>query len=73
MLAMGLPVVLWYLVVAVVSISGQIEAFEDIGSEDHSRWEGWYTQGMFMALTAFFILVAVLVALQLRRSDRNAT
>lgn len=55
------------------AIDREIGAFQDIGSEDHGRWEGWGIEWMFLALTLYLVAVTVGVALQLRRKRADAT
>ena len=71
--ALWLPVFLWYAWASVGAIWGMIGTFQDYGSEDHSRWEGWYTEWMFLAFTAFLIYVTVQVTIQIRRRPGDAT
>lgn len=71
----GWLVVLGYYVLAAYgSIVRQIEAFQDIGSEDHGRWEGWGTEWIFLTITIYFVAVAFGVALQVRwKKNTHAT
>jgi hypothetical protein len=55
------------------AIVREIEAFQDIGSEDHGRWEGWGTEWMFLTITIYLVAVTVGVALQVRRRRVHAT
>ena len=64
----------WSLVVAeyawsvLLQIQQHVEAFEDIGSEDHSRWEGWSVELVFLGFTAWFVVI--LVALTVYRPKK---
>jgi hypothetical protein len=68
-----LPVFGWYAWATVQTIWREIEAFQDMGSEDHSRWEGWETEWMFLAFTMYLALLTVCLALQIRRKPAHAT
>lgn len=72
-LTLWLPVFLWYAGVSAGAIWSEIGVFQDYGSEDHSRWEGWHTEWVSLTFTAFLIWVTVQVALQIRKRARNAT
>jgi hypothetical protein len=70
----GWLVVLGYYVWAAYgAIVREIEAFQDIGSEDHGRWEGWGTEWILLTIAVYFVAVAVGVALQVRRKKAHAT
>lgn len=62
-----------YAWIAYDAVMGEIGAFQDIGSEDHSRWEGWPTEWKLLALTIFIVLLAVSVALRVPRKPGHAT
>jgi hypothetical protein len=62
-----------YASVAYGAIVREVDAFQDIGSEDHGRWEGWGTEWIFLALTLYLVAVTVGVALQVRRKHADAT
>ena len=69
-LALWLPVFLWYAWASVGAIWGLIGTYQDYGSEDHSRWEGWQTEWIFLSFTAFLICVTAQVTIQIRRAPR---
>lgn len=68
----------WVLVVGgyvwsvLLQIQQHLGAFEDFGSDDHSRWEGWGAEFAFLGLTAWClgVLVALVVC---RPTNANAT
>lgn len=66
----------WALVVGTYSwsvfldIREHIGAFEDLGSEDHGRWEGWGTELLLICMTAWLVLVLILLVA--RRPKRTA-
>ncbi len=66
-------VVFWYAWSVFDQIPRHIEAFQDKGSGDHGSWEGWGMELAFIAFTAWFIAVAILVAVNHPRRVVNAT
>jgi hypothetical protein len=62
-----------YAWLALGAIEREIGAFEDIGSEDHSRWEGWGLEAGFLAYTAFLVLLSAAAAVHVRKMAVNAT
>ncbi|MES2952315.1 MAG: hypothetical protein V4858_27625 [Pseudomonadota bacterium] len=72
-LALWLPVFVWYAWASLGAIWDAIDRFQDYGSEDHGRWEGWHTERMFLSFTAFLIYVTVQVSIQIRRRPLDAT
>lgn len=69
----------WVLVVGTYSwfillqVQQHIGAFEDMGSEDHSRWEGWGTELVLLGITAWLLLVLVLVLISPPKKLAHAT
>lgn len=69
----------WLLVVGVYAwwasafVIRQVGAFEDLGSEDHSRWEGWSREWMHLALMVFLIGVAIAAVMNFPKRGRHAT
>jgi hypothetical protein len=68
-----LPLLLWYAWGSFQAILREIGAFRDYGSEDHSRWEGWHTEWMFLAFTALLVCLTLLIAVQGRLRRQDAT
>jgi len=68
-----LPVLLWYSTRTLQVVVRQVGAFQDYGSGDHSRWEGWHTEWIFLSFAAFLVFVTVAVALQIRAQGQDAT
>lgn len=75
-LLLGLPVVVWYAWATAGSLWREIGAFDDYrtyGREDHTRWEGWQTEWIFLVFTIFLGSVATCVVLHILRRPRHAT
>lgn len=58
---------------AFLQIPGHIGAFEDIGSEDHSRWEGWSSELVILGITAWLVFVIALMVIYRPKRMANAT
>ena len=71
--ALWFPVLLWYAERTFQAIVRQVGAFQDYGSEDHSRWEGWHTEWVFLTFTAFLLFVTLATAVQIRARGDDAT
>lgn len=71
--ALGLPILLFYGWRSMQAAWSEFGAFQDYGSEDHGRWEGWQTEWIFLGFTAYLIWVTVHIALDMRKSARDAT
>ena len=54
-------------------IEVHIGAFQDIGSEDHSRWEGWNSELGLLGFTAWLIVIIVLVTIHRPKRVAHAT
>lgn len=50
-----------YLWILVLQVQQNLGAFEDMDSEDHGRWEGWNTELALLGMTAWLVLVLVLM------------
>jgi hypothetical protein len=75
-LLLGLPVFVWYAWASAGSLWREIGAFDDYriyGGEEHSRWEGWQTEWVFLLFTIFLASVASCVMLHILRRPRHAT
>ena len=60
----------WIAFDAVINVLGD---FQDIGTGDHGRWEGWPAEWKVLALTIFMVVLTVLVARRVPRKLECAT
>jgi len=56
-----------------LQVQEHIGAFQDFGSEDHSRWAGWSVELLSAGFTVWFIGVVVLLAIHRPRRVAHAT
>lgn len=69
----------WALVVGaytwmfLLQVRQHVGDFQDIGSEDHSRWEGWSSELGSLGITSWLVLVLVLLVIYRPKKLAHAT